>query len=93
MILAVKWTTYAVEKQQDFYHFHHRVCYGLLSRALRPAMAELQGSIPGQAWKFLRFFVKPLGCSFYCEDNFHVSQLKLLKDFKKRKTKHGQLLF
>ena len=63
---------------------------GLHSRALRPAIAEMQGSIPGQAW---RFFFKPLGCSFNRENNFHVSQLKLLKEFKKKEEEHAQLLF
>ena len=57
-----------------------RTYSGLLSRALRLAIAEVQGSILDQAWKFFRFFFKPLGCSFNCEDNFHVTQLKLLKE-------------
>ena len=30
-----------------------------------------QGSIPGQAWIFFRFFSNRLGCSFYREDHFH----------------------
>ena len=57
-----------------------RTYSGLLSRALRLAIAEVQGSILDQAWKIFRFFFKPLGCSFNCEDNFHVTQLKLLKE-------------
>ena len=36
----------------------------LLFRALRPTIAEVQGSIPGQAWNFFKVLFQALGLFF-----------------------------